>query len=197
VTKSKRTHNVKAASATKSRPTASDAKKPAQPKSRANSKQAEVIAMLSRPQGSTIPAIIKVTGWQQHSVRGSLQGSCARSLASRLSPQRPTASESTASSAARWPNAKLRTPTVGPRSHGSAVDRPAAIEAEIERIRSLGLEAPRARWRSMFGAAPPLVLTKDIPLSRTSSPDCRGGAEIIHWTSPAQEALVVRTNATD
>ena len=35
-----------------------------------------------------------------------------------------------------------------------SIDLP-AIEAEIERIRSLGLDALRARWRSMFGAMPP------------------------------------------
>src|SRR5437016_14433826 len=52
MTRSKHTHNVKAASASKSRPKAADAKKNVQPKSRANSKQAEVIALLSRPQGS-------------------------------------------------------------------------------------------------------------------------------------------------
>ena len=39
---------------------------------------------------------------------------------------------------------------------------PATIEAEIERIRSLGLDALRARWRSMFGAGPPAALTKDL-----------------------------------
>ena len=62
--KSKSVHKVKSASATKIRPKTNNSKKSAQPNSRANSKQAEVIGLLSRPQGSTIPAIIKATGWQ-------------------------------------------------------------------------------------------------------------------------------------
>ena len=40
------------------------------PITRAGSKQANVIAMLSRPDGTTISTIMKVTGSQQHSVRG-------------------------------------------------------------------------------------------------------------------------------
>jgi hypothetical protein len=39
---------------------------------------------------------------------------------------------------------------------------PAAIEAEVDHIRSLGIVALRARWRLVFGATPPPGLTKDI-----------------------------------
>jgi hypothetical protein len=50
---------------------ASQAKKPAaKPKTDRANKKAEVIAMMRRAKGATLPEIMKATGWQPHTVRG-------------------------------------------------------------------------------------------------------------------------------
>ncbi len=47
---------------------------------RHNSKQAEVIRMLQRPEGATIGQICESTGWQAHTVRGTFAGAFKKKL---------------------------------------------------------------------------------------------------------------------
>jgi len=50
------------------------------PRTRDNSKQAGVIAMLKRPEGATIAQIVDATGWQAHTVRGTFAGAFKKKL---------------------------------------------------------------------------------------------------------------------
>ena len=50
------------------------------PRTRENSKQAQVIAMLKRPEGATIEQICEATGWQAHTVRSTFAGAFKKKL---------------------------------------------------------------------------------------------------------------------
>ena len=49
-------------------------------RTRADSKQALVIGLLQRHEGATIAQIMEATGWQQHTVRGTLAGTLKKRL---------------------------------------------------------------------------------------------------------------------
>jgi Protein of unknown function (DUF3489) len=47
---------------------------------RANTKQAQMIELLKRPQGATVEQIAEATGWQHHTIRGAISGALKNRL---------------------------------------------------------------------------------------------------------------------
>jgi len=63
------------------------------PRSRENSKQAAVIALLKRPEGATIAQICASTGWQSHTVRGTFAGAFKKKLGLTITSEKPAGGE--------------------------------------------------------------------------------------------------------
>jgi hypothetical protein len=88
MSKRKRTRTGKGQSASKIRSTAAARQIAHHYQTRANSKQARVLALLRGPSGASIATVVRSTGWQAHTVRGFLAAVVCKKLGLRLESEK-------------------------------------------------------------------------------------------------------------
>ena len=59
---------------------AAKAATPKPPTQRTGTKQAQIIAMLQRPEGASVAEMVEATSWQSHTVRGAISGALKKKL---------------------------------------------------------------------------------------------------------------------
>mgnify|MGYP000214499500 CR=1 FL=1 len=57
---------------------------------RSGTKQAQIIALLQRPEGASIGEIVEATGWQAHSARGMISGALKKKLGLAITSRKET-----------------------------------------------------------------------------------------------------------